>query len=267
MSSERFYNQCGRCNGLHHGKLWGYDPDSGEWDSKVLHQVAIQFLVAGDGLNQKIKCTSYENGKTCIGFFGYAWSKLSFYSVPIMALTISLMANIRNIIQIIKLVPVHSRKKYYCIAVFNNSISEFLISLYLCSLLVADATKVNVLFWTLSPICLILKLISYVSFQTMVIFKTHALFCMSLQIIYPFKHQNGYLKWTVPMCLVLWVIVSSSSFSTIFNELQQDELCSIAKCSENNTLNLLLFMVCVINCGNIILYTNCDKGKQSSQGK
>ena len=196
-------------------------------------------------LYQKIKCTSNENGKTCIGLFGYTWSKLTFYSVSIMALAISLMANIRHSIQIIKLVPVHSRRKYYCIAVFNNSISEFLISLYLFSLLVADATKVNVLFWTLSPICLILKLISYVSFQTMVTFKTHALFCMSLQIIYPFKHQNGYLKWTVPMCLVLWVIVSSSSFSTFINELQQDELCSIAKCSKNNTLNLLLFMVCV----------------------
>ena len=195
-------------------------------------------------LDQNINCTYNENNcKTCIGLFEYTWSKLIFYIFSIMALAISVMANIKNIRQIMTPTPLHSRKKYYCIAVFNNSISEFLTCLYLCSLLVADATKVNVLFWTLNPICLILKLISYISIQTMVILKTHALFCMSLQILYPFKHQNGYLRWTVPMSLVVWFIVSSSSFSTYLEKL--DELCSIAICSEENTINLLLFMVCI----------------------
>ena len=194
-------------------------------------------------LDQNIKCTYNENGKICIGLFWNTWSKLIFYIFSIMALAISLMANIRNIIQIMTPTPLHSRKKYYCITVFNNSISEFLTCLYLFSLLVADATKVNVLFWTLNPICLILKIISYISIQTMIILKTHALFCMSLQILYPFKHQNGYLKWTAPMSFFVWYIASSSSFSTYFEKL--DELCSIAKCSEENTLNLLLFVVCV----------------------
>ena len=217
-------------------------------------------------LDQHIRCTFNDNLKICIGLFGYARSKLTFYSFSIMALTISLMDNIRNIIRMMTPTPAHSRKNYYCIAVFNNSISEFLTCLYLFSLLVADATKVNVLFWTQNPVCLFLKLISYISIQTMVISNTHAHFCMSLQILYPFKHQNGYLKRTVPMSLVVWFIVLSTSISTYFEKL--DELCSIVKCSEENTLNLLLFMVCVkTNSDNSILYNNNDKGIHSSREK
>ena len=69
-------------------------------------------------LNQNIKSTSYENSKRCIGLFGYTCSKLTFHNVSIRALAISLMAKIRNIIHLMKLLLFHSRKKYFCIAVF-----------------------------------------------------------------------------------------------------------------------------------------------------
>ena len=135
----------------------------------------------------------------------------------------------------------------------NKSISEILTSLYLFSLLLADATKVNVLFWTFNPLCLILMLICYVSIQTVGIFNIHALFCVSVHILYPFKHNNSYLKWTVQMSLIVWFIVSSSAFTTFIEELNQDELCAIVKCSKQHSLNLLLYIIVVTGTLTIIV--------------
>ena len=90
----------------------------------------------------------------------------------------------------------------------------------------------------------ILKLIVYISIQTMVIFNTH-IFCVSVNILYPFKHKDKYIKWTMQMSLVVWIIVSGSSLRTFIDELKQDEICSMSNCSTDNRLNLLLLMVCV----------------------
>ena len=208
-------------------------------------EVKVSDLLMCCILNQNLKCAFNEMSKICIGLFGSGWSRITFYSISTMIFFISLMVNITNIIQIMTAMVVHSTKKYYWIASFNNSISEILTSMYFFSLLVADAIKVNVLFWILSPICLILKLICYISILTMVVFRTHLLFCVCVKILYPFKHQNGYLKWTLRMTLVVWIIALISSFSTFMEELQQDEICFMVKCSTNSALNLLLYMTCV----------------------
>ena len=209
-------------------------------------EVKVSDLLMCCTLDQNIKCTTnVEYAKTCIGLFGSVWSKVTFYSISAMTFCICLMVNIKNIIKILSPMVERRRKRYYWIASFNNSISEILTSLYLFALLVADGAKVTVLFWTLNPICLILKLICYIAIQTMVIFKTHSLFCVSLPIVHPFKHQNGYLKWTLQMCLVVWLIVSISSTSAFVEE--QDEICSIVECSQKNTFSVLLLMVCAIS--------------------
>ena len=209
-------------------------------------EVKVSELLMCCILDKHITCTSNdENSNNCIGLFGSVRSKVTFYSLSVMPLIISLIINMKNIIRIMPLMVVYSNKKYYWIASFNNSISEMLASLYLFSLLIADSAKANVLFWTLSPICLILKLIVYISIQTMVIFNTHSIFCVSVKILYPFKHQDKYIKWTMQLSLVVWIIVSGSSLSTFIGELKQDEICSMSNCSTDNRLNLLLLMVCV----------------------
>ena len=209
-------------------------------------EVKVSELLMCCILDKHITCTfNGEIGKNCIGLFGSLRPKVAFYSLSIMSLIISIIINTKNVIQIMPLMAVHSSKKYYWIASFNNSIAEMLASLYLFSLLIADSAKVNVFFWTLNPICVILKIIVYISIQTMIIFKTHSIFCVSLNILYPFKHKNKYLKWTTQMSLVVWIIVSGSSLSTFIDELKQDEICSMSNCSTDNRLNLLLLMVCV----------------------
>ena len=209
-------------------------------------EVKVSELLMCCILDEYITCISNgKNPNKCIGLFGSVQSKVTFYSLSIMSLIISLISNMKNIIQIMPLMVVYSNNNFYWIASFNNSISEMLASLYLFSLLIADSAKVNVLFWTLNPICFILKLIVYISIQTMVIFNTHSIFCVSVKILYPFKHQDKYIKWTMQLSLIVWIIVSGSSLSIFRDELKQDKICSMSNSSTDNNVNLLLIMVCV----------------------
>ena len=65
-----------------------------------------------------------ENVYICIGLFVSIRSKVTFYSLSIMSSIISLIINMKNIIQIMQMMVVYTNKQYYWIASFNNSISE-----------------------------------------------------------------------------------------------------------------------------------------------
>ena len=122
-----------------------------------------------------------------------------------------------------------------------------LIVLYFFGLVLADVVQVNVLFWTLSPMCLVLKLILYNFVVIIIIFKTALVTFLSLQIMYPFKHQCVFLKWTGLASFVVWQIVSASCFlSFVEKSQQQDYLCSLGKCDKRDSL--LLIIACFINC-------------------
>ena len=47
----------------------------------------------------------------------------------------------------------------------NYSMGAMLNSLYFCGLFLADIIRVNVLFWSISPVCLFLKIIHYNSIR------------------------------------------------------------------------------------------------------
>ena len=64
-------------------------------------------------LDKDVHCTSNENAKICIGLFGSGWPGKIFYSLSIITFSISLIINIANIMQIMKLMAVHNRKKIF----------------------------------------------------------------------------------------------------------------------------------------------------------
>ena len=104
--------------------------------------------------------------------------------------------------------------------------------------------EINILFWSSSPICLFLSILLYVSLQTITIFKTFLVIFLSLQILYPFKHQCVFLKWTSILCIIVWLIVSTSSGIMFVVNFRSDFLCSIAECSNNDKFKLLLWITC-----------------------
>ena len=209
-------------------------------------------------LEKDIKCTS--NGKTmvCRGLFKTHTTKGILYCLSAMALFLSISAMTKHVLD--KVSFIHSaqtlgnyKKQYYLVIVLNYDVAAILSCIYLFGLLIADLAKVNVLFWTVNYLCLLLKCILYNSLVIGIVFKTALVVFVSLQVIYPFNHQCRFLKWTSLVSFTTWAIVSTFSlFIFLEPSHQQDVLCSIGKCSKDE--NMLLFVTCVIN---ILLILSC----------
>ena len=76
-----------------------------------------------------------------------------------------------------------------------------------------------------------------------IIFKTALVVFLSFQITYPFKQQCRFLKWTGKVSLIIWIILIMSCLLTFLEQShQQDQICSIGKCSDKDML--LLFANC-----------------------
>ena len=202
--------------------------------------------------NENVKCTSNSKTKICITLINNYSTKMIFYSLSIMTIFMSLVTMMRFTVvnkpfsRNKNRGVANNKNKYYFLIVFNYLIAAMLIALYCLGLVLADVVQVNVLFWTVGPVCLFLKLILYNSILLIILFKAALVSFLSLQIIYPFKHQCGFLKWTGPTSLIVWLIVSASfSLSYFEQSRQQDSLCSIGKCETKD--NLLLIIVCIMN--------------------
>ena len=201
--------------------------------------------------NKNILCKSNGKSQICMGLINNYPKKMFFYVLCITTLFISLVVIIKHavvdktFVRNVKHKSANNKNKYYFFILLNYSMGAMLNSLYFCSLCVADIIRVNVLFWSVSPVCLFLKLFHYNSIILVIIFKTALAVFLSLQFIYPFKHQCMFLKWTGPTCLVVWLIVSASSTLTFFEQShQQDYLCSLGNCERKD--HLLLTIVCFV---------------------
>ena len=201
-------------------------------------------------LPTNIECTSDDNRPTkmCMSLFSNSLSKYYFYSLSMLSLSLSIAVMVRYILVDFRSKKVfNNKKKHYLLILLNYSAATVLISLYLSSLVIVDTTQVNVLVWVFSPACFFLQLLLYASVQCVMIFKAFSIALVSLQIIYPFKHQCVFLKWTGLVTLVVWLIILST-YSLVFLEQQQhDLLCSVGKCSKIDSLNLLLCLICAID--------------------
>ena len=186
-------------------------------------------------LPNNIECTSDNITYMCRSLFKTSLSKYCFYSLSIIALFLSILVMICYILKAFHSAKLFiGKKKYYFLILLSYSVATILTSLYVSFLVIVDSTQVNVLFWIYSPACFFLHLLLYVSVQCVIIFKSFLIVFVSLQIIYPFKHQCFFFKWTGLITLVVWLIISST-FSLVFLEQEQhDLLCSIGKCSKTD---------------------------------
>ena len=209
--------------------------------SKNLH-VEVSDLMICCLLHSNIKCTFNKQTKKCNGLIESVVKKVSFYSTSSISLCISLIVFIRHISQILSPDVANSKKKYYWILYLNNSVATILIPLHLLSILTADAVKVSILYWTSSPICLFLILLIYISLQAMTIFKLCIVLFLSSHILYPFKHQCRFFKWTILFSFVIWFLISISSLIMFLGKLQPNYLCTIVRCANNDQINLLLIL-------------------------
>ena len=204
-------------------------------------------------LNKNIKCTSNNKTQICMGLINNYSIRYFFYFVSIVTLVMFLVTMMRRVavhkhfLQSVNPVLENNKRKYYFLILLNYLVAVMLIVFYFFSLVLADIVQVNVLFWTVSPMCLVLKLILYNSIVLIIIFKAALVTFLSLQIMYPFKHQCVFFKLTGRASLVVWFLVSASClFSFVEQSRQQDSLCSLGKCDKKDSL--LLIVACFINC-------------------
>ena len=216
-------------------------------DMHIKLHVKVSELMMCCIVHKDIKCTSDGKTKLCTGLIHSYITKVFFYFMSCMNLFLSLVTltwhSLDKVYRKPKQKLKNERKKYYSIILLNYVVAALLNSIYLFGVFLADVVKVNLFVWILSPLCLFLSLILYNSLVVVVIFKVAFIVFVSLQIIYPFKHQCTFLKWTALMCFLVWLVVSSSSALTSLEQSPfQDKLCSLGKCSQNN--QVLLFVAC-----------------------
>ena len=138
-------------------------------------------------------------------------------------------------------------------------ISGVLIALYLVALATVDIIKVNVLFFRQSLVCSLLNSTLYVSLLAFIIFKTCSSGYVSVQIILPFKHQCGWLKWVGVVTVLIWnSVILTYIFGIVFifsNRLKHnfDMFCSIGWCDTNIAFNI--FHVIIYH---IVIFSICS---------
>ena len=91
------------------------------------------------------------------------------------------------------------------------------------------------------------------SLETMVIFKMWSVLTLQLQIIYPFKHQCLWLKWTGPLSVMVWLLVLTIYLLNFIKQLKYgqllvfDAICSIGMCETTDMAHFLLIITCFID--------------------
>ena len=188
-------------------------------------------------LPEHTKCVTMNNTMKCNGLIDSHISKIVFYLLSLLSLTMSLVICYAQIINIILQTKTRRYKnKYYLLILINQTVSNILTSLYLATIALSDAINVNVLFFTESFICVFLNAIIFISFETTVIFKTFLFGFKILKIIYPFEHQCVLFKWFGRAIFIIWISVTLTYILNIFFILSVysiitfDNLCSLAWC-------------------------------------
>ena len=202
-------------------------------------------------LSININCTSTMKKNNCFGLLTRKIDQIMFYCGCIITFLVSLATIIRHTLTFWRLRKNSTKKKiYFFIILLNQTGSYLLSSLYLVGLLVADIANVNLYVWARDQPCVLLNVILYISLESNMIFKTSLVIYVSIQLIYPFKHQCMWVRWSAMYCAGVWVF---SSVTYMFNLVEQmthqetyrfDYLCSVGCCDVKDTFYLLLTIIC-----------------------
>ena len=97
-------------------------------------------------------------------------------------------------------------------------------------------------YWRKSWLCLLLNFVLFVSLECSIIFKCFCVIIMVFKIVFPFKHQCQWLRYTAFLSCMLWlctgalysihIAMPTSSQNQI---LPLDIFCSLGECIQTNT--------------------------------
>ena len=209
-------------------------------------------------LSRDIKCLSTSRRNSCFGILQNNIIKYQFFSVSILSFLIASVLIAKQIL-VFSRIRLNRKRKNHFVMLINQSIAAIVCSFYLVGLFITDMRNVNVFFWRTSYLCACLNFLLYTSLECITIFKVSIVIAVSCQILYPFKHQCLWLRFTGLFSVAVWVILSCTYFvhfvrsSQHDNILNFDYLCSIGMCEMKNISYALLRLACFIDIITIML--------------
>ena len=211
-------------------------------------------------LSEHITCSSNENKVICFGFLKTKISKFSFYTVCLLTISGVLTLVTRQTVHLYD-APLIGKKKYYVIILLNHSGALIMNCLYLGGILAIDIVDVNIYIWRRGFLCMCLNVVLHTSLEVGIVLKTCLVVMVSLQIIYPFKHQCLWLRWTGFFIVIIWIVIFSTYFFNFLplygsgQTFKFDSICSIGMCEIKRQVNILLSMTCFLD---IVLMILCS---------
>ena len=203
-----------------------------------------------------VKCSSTEQPRICFGIISGDVSKISCYCVSILVLLVVSSLFTKQIRTMI--CERRKEKRTYSTLLVNMFASTVLISIYFIGLATADIFEINIIVLRKGYICLFLNSILYISLENLILFKAGAVVVVVFKIIFPFKHQCMWLKWTGLIVFFLWILITITHLFNIYsirftNNLLFDNLCSIMWCNILNNVNHSQITMMLIDSISIVL--------------
>ena len=211
-------------------------------------------------LPRDIKCLSTSSTSRCFGILQNNTIKYMFFSVSMLSLLIASVLFGKQIVVLSSRIRLNRKRKYHFVMLLNQTIAAIVSSFYLLGLFIADIRNVNLFFWRTGYLCMCLNFLLYTSLECITIFKVSIVVIVSCQILYPFKHQCSWLRFTGPFSVAVWVFLSFTYFLHFVRSYQHDnifnfdDLCSIGMCEMKSTSYVLLRLACFID---IITIVSC----------
>ena len=206
-------------------------------------------------MSTDIKCTSSLQQINCFGIFTKKIEQIISYCITVLSAIAAIVLVVKHILsRWLVRKQISQKKNQFTIILVNWSWTAVVNSIYRLGILVADIAHVNIFVWIKSHACIFLNSFLYISLVSDMIFKTALLIFVSLQIIYPFKHNCLWLRWTAVFSASVWSLVCSTYFINLievflFEETHHfDHLCSIAGCGVKDNFHLLLGIICLTDC-------------------
>ena len=199
------------------------------------------------------KCISESNNAVaCFGLLKYI-QKIAFGAILCLVLIIFCFC----LVMTYRLKLFSQRKKRYnFIALLNVEICNVMLVLYFVSLEFADIMGVNVVIFRKSTICVILSVTLFTTIHSSLALKTLSLFIVATKILYPFKHECRWLRYSYIVCFTIWVVVGCPYIvrSVVQYDLS-DTFCTSFDCHRNTTglvffrviLDVMCMTVCILS--------------------
>ena len=190
-----------------------------------------------------IRCVSSDRNRQCFGILPAMIWRWLYYFLGLLLFLISTIVFMKH------LGAKKQGSKKYNILIINQNAADLFCSVYISLLMFVDIFKVNIILWRRSISCIILNAFAFVSLEASIILKASCILTMALKIMFPFKHQCQWLRYTNMFSCLIWIFMlclyglNILVIMKVEGNLFFDAFCSPVGCSNYITFGIMQMSV------------------------